>query len=86
MLHLPRPNSKRLSKLRFDTEAGAKQDLGGRFAIVPGDPAKSEMLRRITAADAAVRMPLGGAPLNNREIALLRAWIVQGPRGKSTGR
>ena len=71
-------NSKRLSNLRFDTEAGAKQDLGGRFAIVPGDPAKSEMLRRITAADAAVRMPLGGAPLNSREIALLRAWIEQG--------
>ena len=71
-------NSKRLSNLRFDTEAGAKQDLGGRFAIVPGDPAKSEILRRITAADAAVRMPLGGAPLNSREIALLRAWIEQG--------
>ena len=32
----------RKTKLRFDTEDGAKQDLGGHFAIVPGDPAKSE--------------------------------------------
>ena len=39
----------RKTKLRFDTEAGAKQDLGGHFAIVPGDPAKSELIRRITA-------------------------------------
>ena len=28
---------KRLSKLRLDTEAGAKIDLGGHFAIVPGN-------------------------------------------------
>ena len=40
--------SKRKSKLRLDTEAGAKADLGGHFAIVPGDPAKSELVRRIT--------------------------------------
>src|SRR5437588_3752626 len=47
----------RKTKLRFDTEAGAKQDLGGRFAIVPGDAAKSEMIRRITATTPAMRMP-----------------------------
>ena len=28
--------------------SGAKADLGGHFAIVPGDPAKSELIRRIT--------------------------------------
>ena len=49
--------ARRLTKLRFDLEAEAKQDLGGRFAIVPGDAAKSEMIRRITAADSAKRMP-----------------------------
>ncbi len=31
----------RKSKLRLDTEAGAKADLGGHFGIVPGDPAKT---------------------------------------------
>ena len=41
----------RKSKLRFDTEAGATQDLGGRFAIVQGDTGKSELIRRIFASN-----------------------------------
>jgi hypothetical protein len=40
--------AQRKTKLRFDNESGATQDLGGRFAIVPGDTAKSEIIRRIT--------------------------------------
>ena len=35
--------ARRLTKLRFDVEADAKQDLGGRFAILPGAAAKSEI-------------------------------------------
>ena len=50
--------SNRLTKLRFDVEADAKQDLGGRFAIVRGDPAKSETVQRITAGNAAKRYAL----------------------------
>ena len=34
----------RQTKLRFDTESAAKQDLGGRFAIVPGDLEKSVII------------------------------------------
>ena len=49
--------SKRKSKLRLDTEAGAKSDLGGHFAIVPGDVAKSELIQRVTSHDLARRMP-----------------------------
>ncbi len=70
----------RKSKLRLDTEAGAKSDLGGRFGIVPGDPAKSEVIRRITA-DEGLRMPpawAGAARLSEREISLLTRWIEQG--------
>src|SRR5437764_3577493 len=48
--------SKRKSKLRLDTEAGAKSDLGGHFAIVPGNLAQSELIRRVTSGDAR-RMP-----------------------------
>ena len=56
MLHVPwTSKGNRKSKLRFDTEAGAKQELGGPFAIVPGDIAKSELIRRITAENAAMR-------------------------------
>ncbi len=75
--------SKRNSKLRFDTEAGAKADLGGHLAIVPGDAAKSEMLRRISTDDTAKRMPpaySGAAKLSAREIDTVRRWIEQGAK------
>jgi hypothetical protein len=70
----------RKSKLRFDTEAGAKADLGGHFAIVPGDPSKSELVRRITSENKAMRMPpvYSGATLSDREIGLIRDWVAQG--------
>src|SRR5882672_5772106 len=70
----------RKSKLRFDNEADAKVDLGGHFAIVPGDPGKSEMVRRITAENKALRMPpvYSGIKLTDREIGLIRDWIDQG--------
>ena len=72
--------ARRLTRLRFDVEADAKQDLGGRFAIVPGDAAKSELIRRITAADPARRMPpvASGRTLTEREIELIQRWIAQG--------
>ena len=41
----------------------------GRFAIVPGDPERSELVRRVTSSDTAVRMPpayAGRAPLKRR--------------------
>ena len=74
--------ARRRSKLRFDVEADAKQDLGGRFAIVPGDAAKSEMIRRITSADPARRMPpeSSGRALSTSEIDLIQRWIEQGAR------
>jgi len=67
--------------LRFDLEDGAKRALtGGRFAIVPGDPGNSQMIKRITATDAAVRMPRSQEPLTERQIALLTRWIEQGAK------
>ena len=71
--------------LRFDLEDGAKHALsGGRFAIVPGEPANSQMIKRITATNPSVRMPrsqggaAAGEPLTARQIALLTRWIEQG--------
>jgi hypothetical protein len=50
---------------------------------VPGNPANSEMIQRVTATNPAVRMPRGpggaaGEPLSERQIALLTRWIAQG--------
>src|SRR5450631_2112127 len=74
--------TKRKTKLRFDTEGGARIELAkGRFAIVPGDPDGSELVRRIASQDAAVRMPpvyAGRAPLKPAEIDRIRSWIAQG--------
>jgi hypothetical protein len=68
-----------LGGLRFDREEVAKQALrNGHVAIVPGNAASSELLRRVTAEDPKVRMPQRGEPLAGREIALLRQWIEQG--------
>ena len=71
--------------LRFDQEQGAKRALsGGRFAIVPGDPANSRLIMRVTATSPAVRMPrsqngaAAGEPLSERQVALLTRWIEQG--------
>src|SRR5262245_1927218 len=49
--------AKRKAKLRLDTEEGAFAKLGDSRAIVPGDPAHSEVFRSITAEDEAERMP-----------------------------
>ena len=47
-----------MATVRFDLEDGAKHALtGGRFAVVPGDPDNSQMIKRITATNPAVRMP-----------------------------
>src|SRR5262245_9859749 len=42
---------KRKAAVHFDTEEGARVDLGGYFAIVPGKPNESELLKRVTSAD-----------------------------------
>jgi hypothetical protein len=68
--------------LRLDTFAGATADLGGHAAIVPGDPAASEVLRRITSQDPDTVMPPpeSGPPLKAGEIDVLRRWIAAGAK------
>jgi hypothetical protein len=71
--------------LRLDLEDAAKRALrSGHVAIVPGDAANSQILKRITADDPAVRMPrsqggaAAGEPLAPHQVALLTRWIEQG--------
>src|SRR5215469_16724614 len=68
--------------LRLDSEAAAKADLGGRRAIVEGDPGSSEMIQRITSENKAKRMPpaYSGLKLSESEIAALREWVAQGAK------
>src|SRR5215471_15929627 len=68
--------------LRLDSESAAKADLGGRRAVVEGDAAASQLIRRITAENKAMRMPpaYSGLVLSPREIETLRLWIEQGAK------
>ena len=69
--------------LRLDQRAPALK--GGKSevpAIVPGNPAKSELVRRITAKDGDDMMPppKSGKTLSPTQIAALRKWIQQGAK------
>ncbi len=74
--------AKRKGGLRLDLEASAKARLDGHFTIVPGQPAKSELIRRITTSDADDRMPPAeaGRQLKPEQVELLRRWIEQGAK------
>ena len=65
--------------LLFRTEALSANE-SGHPAIVPGDVAASEMLRRINHPDPEERMPPESPPLPPEEIALLTEWIEQGAK------
>jgi hypothetical protein len=69
--------------LRLDLQEFATAELAenpGRYAIVPGDPSRSEMMRRITAADPDERMPPPAShkTLSADEIDILQRWITEG--------
>jgi len=70
----------RAADLRLDTRTGATADRGGYAALIPGDPAASELLYRITTDDETDRMPPEGKGqrFTDREVALLERWIAQG--------
>ncbi len=75
----------RMADLRLDTLAGATGKLeSGAIAVVPSNPAESELIRRITSADADERMPPpdSGKSLTANEIELLHRWIEQGAEFK----
>lgn len=65
--------------LLFRTEALSKAK-SGKFAIIPGDPGHSELIRRITLSDPEDRMPYKQEPLSKEEIKILRDWIKQGAK------
>lgn len=69
--------------LRLDNEE-AFIDLGGHQAIVPGDPAASVLLDRVTATDPRDMMPPPETDkrLTEAEVALLRQWIAEGAEYK----
>ena len=74
--------------MRLDLPEEAYAERGGparpRRPIVPGDPDASEVIRRITAENPAVRMPPQSThkTLSQAQIGLIRTWIAQGAKYK----
>lgn len=50
----------------------------GFAAVVPGQPAKSQMLHFIKGEDSDERMPPKGSMLSKEEISLIEKWIEEG--------
>lgn len=65
--------------LLFPQDALAKAE-SGQFAIVPGEPEHSELLKRINSHDPEYRMPYKKDPLTEEEIKTLTDWIRQGAK------
>ena len=73
--------SRRKAELRLDLREGAFKELPAGWAIVkPGDPAKSELIRRITTDDIEDAMPPAEShlSLSDDEKALLTRWVAEG--------
>lgn len=76
----------RKAGLRLDTEDGAKKARGTHVPIAPNNPAGSEVIKRVTAEQPALRMPptySGKKPLTEKEVAMLKTWIEQGAKWQS---
>lgn len=52
----------------------------GRPAIIPGNPAASELIHRLQSHDPEKRMPYKKNPLSTAEIQILQQWIKEGAR------
>ncbi|MBC8326466.1 MAG: PSD1 domain-containing protein [Verrucomicrobia subdivision 3 bacterium] len=76
---------KQKAGLRLDTAANIRKGAKGAAVVVPGNPADSELLSRLTSKDNDDRMPPEGAALKAEEIAAIRDWIADGapvPKGE----
>lgn len=65
-------------KLRVDDRNGLLNGGNSGPAVVPGDPAKSNLLTRVTMKDEKKRMPKEGQHLTEEQVATLTTWIKDG--------
>ena len=79
-------DAKRKSGLRLDLSGSATQTLkSGAIAIVPGNPDRSELVKRVLTQDQDERMPppKSGHQLTSTQIDLLQRWVKEGAEYQS---
>ncbi len=72
----------RKADLRLDNVEGATAVIDGARAIVPGDPAASEAMKRMLSTDPEEMMPPPKAkkPIKPEDVATIKQWIAQGAK------
>jgi len=76
---------KRKAGLRLDLpDAPFKELKSGNYAVVPGDPAKSALVQRVSSDDPDEVMPPPKykKPLKPEQISNLKAWVLEGAKWK----
>src|SRR5690348_4912625 len=75
-------HGQRKAKLRLDQPENAYAPHDNGTPIVPGKVDASELIQRVTSADADEKMPppKSGKKLSAHQIELLRQWIAQGAK------
>ena len=71
--------------LRLDSEANALKGGESGKSIIPGNSAKSPLVKRLLGEGEDDRMPAGADPLPPAQIKLIRAWIDQNAFAESAG-
>ena len=73
-------DKKRKGGVHLDTFAGATAEKDGRRALVPNNPAASELIKRILTDDEDDLMPPAGSgkKLTPQQKEILKAWVEQG--------
>ena len=64
--------------LALTSRAAALQGGVSGPALVPGDPARSLLVKRVAGVSDLPRMPMGLPPLTEAEIATLEKWVAEG--------
>ncbi len=67
-----------MGQLRLDAKEPALHGGVSGAVIVPGRSQDSRLIRRILGLGREPRMPLGGKPLGDEQIAILKRWIDAG--------
>jgi hypothetical protein len=67
-----------MGKLRLDSEAAILKGGASGPAIIAGKSGDSLLVKRILVLSDAPRMPMGGAPLPDAQVKVIRAWVDQG--------
>ncbi len=73
-----------MGKLQLTSEEGLLRGGVSGPAIVPGKSSESLLVKRLLGLSDAPRMPMGGTPLSDAQVNIIRTWIDEGAHHTET--